>query len=437
MEGILNRQAAAIIQWKKGWCGVTFELRQKEITGLTLYPEKSLPDLERIFAESGYGVGLENGSAYLFNLAFPFSDRRKIRLVLAGELEERIPIVADDMAIDFVETEKGKVLAGAMARSSLNGFVSNRQIRITTIQCLATLHALRWFERVHEKDFVFLHMNGNAAVVMAFKDDNLYYLRQFFYSPQSDSLHDAFAHITADKEFMPRSYIMVADAEEGANVKKYLDETFRISVETPILREGLHTGDAPDWLWAAVGTALLSLKPKGQLDFTAQKGRYEFLSTKAGFYVAAGLACLGVLTYGLLYADYYLKQKTYQFLVTEPGRIYRLSFPKSPPVKDPTRIFRDRIRALEQAPEASTAVMTPLNILDEISKKIAPDIDVKVSEFTADDKEFTISGTTTSYAALEKVKDNVSHVPGVSQVEMQNIELAPGKQVKFRLRGKL
>jgi hypothetical protein len=438
MEGVLKHKAAAIVQWKEGWCGVSFGLKQKEITELTLVADKSLAELGKMFEESGYGIGLENGAAYLFNLSFPFSDKHKIRLVLANELEERVPVAMDDMVVDFVESGNERILAGAMARSSSNGSAPNKHVRITTIQGLAVLYALKWFDRVRHRDFVFLHMNGNAVLVMAFKDDSLYYLRQFFHSHQSGSLHDAFAQITADREFAPRSYLMVADNEEGPEVKEYLERTFQIDVETPRLRETLGSGDAPDWLWAAVGTALLSLKPKGQLDFTGAKRQYTFLSTKAGFYLSAGLASLGLLTYGLLYADYYLKQRTYQFLATEPGRIYRLSFPKSPPVRDPARMFRDKIHALEQAPDtASSTARTPLAVLDEISRSIAPDIDVKVSEFASDEKEFTISGTTVSFASIEKIKDSIERISGVSQVEMQSLDLAANKQVKFRLRGRL
>ena len=290
---------------------------------------------------------------------------------------------------------------------------------------------------MRQKDFVFLHMNRDAVLIAAFKDDSLYYLRQFFHSPQSNSLHDAFAEIMADKKFAPRSYIMVADKEEGGEVKEYLESTFRIDVEVPRLRVTVASEEAPDWLWAAVGTALLSIQPKGQLDFTVQKRGSTFLSTRAGLYVSAGLASLGILTCGLLYTDYYLKERTYQFLYAEPGRIYRLSFPKAPPVKDPARIFRDRIRTAEAVPDASGTGRTPLAVLDEISKSIPADIDVKVSEFSWDDKEFTLSGTTVSFASVEKIRDSVSGVTGVSQVEVQNLELAANKQVKFKLRGKL
>ncbi len=434
----MRRTAAAIIQWREGWCGVTFNLRQKrEITGLTLYADKSLPELEKRFEESGYGIGLENSAAYLFNLTFPFSDKRKISLVITNELEERMPVTVDDMVVDFVEVGKGRVLAGAMARSFSNEHASNKRVRITTIQGLAALYALKWFDRVRDKDFVFLHMNGDAIVVMAYKDNTLYQLRQFFYSPLSNSLHDAFEEMAADPDFSPRSYILVADSSEGAKVKEYLETTFQLSIETPLLKESLVSGDGPDWLWDAVGVALLSLKPKGHLDFTRQKGKYAFLSTKTGFYLSAGLAAFGLLMYGLAYTDYYLKQRTYRFLTTEPSRVYRLSFPKSPPVQDPIRTFRDKIHALEQKPDTTTGATTPLTVLDEISKSIPPDIDVKLNEFTSDEKEFSISGTTVSFAAIERIRDSIGHVPGISQVEVQNLELAANKQVKFKLKGRL
>ena len=60
-----------------------------------------------------------------------------------------------------------------------------------------------------------------------------------------------------------------------------------------------------------------------------------------------------------------------------------------------------------------------------------------MNEFTSDEKEFTISGTTVSFASIEKIKDSLEHISGVSQVEMQTLELAANKQVKFKLRGRL
>jgi hypothetical protein len=72
-----------------------------------------------------------------------------------------------------------------------------------------------------------------------------------------------------------------------------------------------------------------------------------------------------------------------------------------------------------------------------VSSRIPPELDIKLNEFSFDDKEFAISGTTISFAAVEKVKAGIEQIKGVSQVEAQNLELGPNKQVKFKLRGKL
>ena len=71
------------------------------------------PSWKRRSRGSGYGIGLENGSAYLFNLTFPFSDKSKVKLVIANELEERVPVAMDDMVVDFVKSGQGRRLAGA------------------------------------------------------------------------------------------------------------------------------------------------------------------------------------------------------------------------------------------------------------------------------------------------------------------------------------
>ena len=433
----MRRKGAAIIQQNGNWHGVTLAVREKEITDLHILGEGSLDELREVVKEDGYGAAVENGSAYLFNLAFPFSDKRKIRLVLGAELEERMPLSAEDLTIDFVETTKGNVLAAAIPRSLSEELSAEKHLRITTVQSVAVLHALRWLNVIYQEDFVFLNRNDDAMVIMGFEENNLSYLRQFFYSPQSDSLRDAMAEITGGQPHGPRAYIMVSDGADAAQQKQDIEKMFHISIEMPSLKKILKNEEAPEWLWPAIGTALLSLKPKGQLNLTGSGSSYLFLSTKTALYLSAALAGCGLLVAGLFFLDYYLKERTYQYLVSEPNRIYRLSFPKSPPIKDPVRMFREKTRLLEKEPGSVASGTSPLSILNEVSSRIGPDLDVKLNEFASDDKEFTVSGTTTSFASAEKVKTALEGMKGVSQVEMQNLDLAAGKQVKFKLKGKL
>jgi hypothetical protein len=96
-----------------------------------------------------------------------------------------------------------------------------------------------------------------------------------------------------------------------------------------------------------------------------------------------------------------------------------------------------KVKALGDQPGSVNSTANPLAVLNEISKKIPADIDVKVSEFTTEEKEFTLSGTTVSFAVMEKIKASLEQIKGISQIEAQNLELTGNKQVKFKLRGRL
>jgi hypothetical protein len=432
----LKRRASAIVQRKDGWYGIGFSINGTVISEVDLYENKDLPELKQIFDES-CGVSVENSSTYLFDLTFPFNDKGKISLVLRNELEELVPFSLDDMTLDFHQTGKGKVLAAAIPKSLSEEFKTEKQVKIISVQSLAVLYALRWFNVIYQENFVFLHMNGNAVVIMAFKDNELYYLRQFFHSPQSDALHDAFEEIVSDAGFSPRAYFMISDNRDAVAQKEILERTFKIRVEIPLLKRALKNEDIPEWLWPGIGTALLSLAPRGQLNLKEEKRRF-FLSRRIGLYATATLAGISLLAVSLFYLDYYFKQRTYDYLSAEPGRIYRLAFPKSPPARDVARMFQDKIKLLEKEPGSSVVTGgNPLAILNEVSNRIPQEIDVRINEFVSDEKEFVISGTTVSFASFEKFKTGIEQVRGISQVEVQNLELTANKQVRFKVRAKL
>jgi hypothetical protein len=437
MEGVLRRRAAAIVQQKDGWYGLTFTTEEREIGELNLYSDRSLPELRRIVDGTGYGIALENGSAFLFNLTFPFSDKAKIRLVIRSELEQRLPVSVEDMEVSFAASGKGQVLAAAVPKTLADDLHQDRQVRLTTVQSIAALYALKWFRLVAEHDFVFIHMNRNATVVMAFKGSDLYSLRQFFHSPQSNALTEALFQITEDKDFTPESYFMIGDTEEADTERVRLESDFHIKIQTPSLRQTLSNSDVPEWSWAGVGAALMAIRPRGHLNLSGRGNRYPFISSKAGSYACAGLACLGLVACGMSYLDYRMKERVYTYLAAEPARIYKSTFPKSPPIRDPIMMFREKIKAFEKEPGSITAIASPLVILNELSSRVPPELDVKINEFSSDEKEFAISGTTVSFGAVEKIRDSIQEMKGVSRVEAQNLELTSNKQVRFKLKGRL
>jgi hypothetical protein len=434
----LTKTASAIVQYKEGWHGLTLTVKDKEVTDVKVYTGHSLEDLKLLFAKQPLGVALDNASGYLFNLNFPFHGRRKISLVIGGELEEMLPFPVEDMLIDFQETdEEGKVLAAAVPSSVVADFNGRKRIRNITFQSLAVLRALRWFSLIRQENLVFINCSGNTVVIMTFKGGKVVHLRQFFRSPQSNSLTEPLQEIAKDSDFARASYVMVSDDDTLAE-KEIIELALGISVHVPTLDDYVYGESLPAWAWAGIGSALIALDPKGEISLSGEHYRALSGTTRAALYVTASMAGLSLIILGLASLNFYSKQSAYEYLSAEPNRIYRTAFPKAPPVKDVARTFEDRIRKLDKDQGSSSEpAANPLALLNEISGRIEPQVDVKVSEFLADEKEFALAGTTTSFASLDKIKAALGQIKGTSALELQSVDLAAGGQVRFRLRGKL
>jgi hypothetical protein len=434
----LRKTASAIVQDKGGWYGLTLAATDREISDVKVYSGHSLDELKKMFGNQPCGVALDDTAGYLFNLTFPFKGRRKIGLVLGGQLEEMLPFPIEDMKIDFQELgTDGAVLAAAVPRSALADLNGQRQIRSVSLQSLAALHALKRFKLVPQDDLIFLHCTGNSAVVMAFEGRRLVHLRHFFRSHQAGALIRALQEITAETGSSHLRYVMVG-GEDGPSEKALVERALNISIELLELGDYVKGEHLPAQSWAGVGAALTALNPKSEINLSGERYHSFSAQDRAGLYVTGGLAGLSLLLLGLSSLDFYLKQRTFGYLSSEPNRIYRAAFPKAPPVKDVARTFEEKIRNLNREQGGATENGTnPIALFDEISSKIEPQLDVRLSEFLADEKEFAIAGTTVSFASLDKIKAALQQIKGASSVELQSVDMASGGQIRFRFKGNL
>ena len=410
----------------------------REISDVKVYSGYDLEELKKMFDNQPCGVALDDTAGYLFNLTFPFTQRRKISLVIGGQLEEMLPFPVEDMVIDFQEMgTDGVVLAAAVPTSALADITGKKQIRNISLQSLAALHALKWFKLLPQENLIFIHCTGNSAVVMTFEGRRLVHVKHFFRSPRAGATINALQEIASGAGSIPVRYMMVG-GEDGPAEKEMIERALGVTLELLALDDYVKGEHLPPQAWAGLGAALTALNPKGEINLSGERYRAISGSNQAGLYVAGGLAGLSLLVVGLASLDFWLKQRTYDYLSGEPTRIYRSAFPKAPPVKDVARTFEEKIRSLnrEQGGAAENGA-NPLALLDEVSSKIDPQVDVKLSEFLADEKEFAIAGTTVSFASLDKIKVSLDQVKGASGIELQSVDMASSGQIRFRFKGKL
>jgi len=48
----------------------------------------------------------------------------------------------------------------------------------------------------------------------------------------------------------------------------------------------------------------------------------------------------------------------------------------------------------------------------------------------------SISGTTVSFMAVEKIKAAMEEIRDIKNIEIQNLDMTQGKQIKFKIKGK-
>ena len=434
----MRKTTSAIVQDKEGWYGLTFTAADRDISDVKVYPGYSLNELKKMFDKQPCGVALDDVTGYLFNLTLPFTGRRKISLVIGGQLEEMLPFPIEDMVIDFQELgTDGAVLAAAVPRSALADIDGKRQIRNVSLQSLAALHALKWFKLIPQENVVFLNCTGNSAVIMLFEQHRLVHLRHFFRSSQAGATISALKEIGEQTGLGDVRYLMVG-GEDGPVEKQLVERALGITIELLTLSDYISGENIPAQSWAGLGAALMALNPKGEINLSGERYRAFSGSSRAGLYLSGGLAGLSLLVLGLSSFDLYLKQKTYNYLSSEPNRIYRTVFPKAPPVRDVVKTFEERIGRLNREQGGGRENQAnPLSLLDEISGRIDTQVDVRLSEFVADEKEFAIAGTTVSFASIDKIRDALQGIKAAGAIELQSVDMAPGGQVRFRFRGKL
>ena len=433
----MSNKVCAIVQYGDGWYGVSFRSKGRQLTNINISRARTPAEVEQQLGEPPCSFALEDGGGYLVPLTFPFSGKRRIELIIANELAEKLPFPADDMIIGFKETGKGRVLSAAIPKSVLAELNGHRGVRHITLHSLAVLYALRWFNVIYQDDFVFLHVHGDTTVIMAFKENSLHCLRQFCYGPDSPALNDALQDIANDKGFHPRGYFMVNDNADAEALREGLERALHVRIEAPSLKRCTGDENIPEWAWHGIGSGLLSLNSRNEINLSGGKTRALPPWNRFAIYALAGLAGISLLVCGLFYLDYSLKTRVYTHLIKEPARFYALSFPKSPPVKDVARAFHDKLGALEKDSAPTSLSLNTLVLLNEISSRIEGNIDVKLVEFSLEEKEFALAGITTSVAALDKIKAAIEQIPGVSTLEVVSLDVAQNRQVAFKMRGKL
>lgn len=373
-------------------------------------------------------VSFETKDGLVVGLRFPFKGRKKIAPVLKNELESLIPFPVEEIILDFKEIPNGNTITLSTQKSIVEPLKNAFHPQYVTNNTVSALFAFTYFNIAKEKDFALLHIEGSIFTIFIFKNRLL------------DSIHQSYFQkgdfIEKIKEYIINSNIealyFIGETTDTQEIERFL-KSHNIRL---IKLDGKDYFDAdgyPEWVWAGAGISLLSiLRPKNEINLLREE-RGENVFDKYGLLIITFLSISAFFTFMLLYIDLNLKKKAYSELAGEEIKVYRRVFPGSPPVFQIEKILKEKIK--ETASEGTTGFYSsPITILGSISKNLDPSLDVKLNDLNIDEKGFSISGATTSFSSVEKIKEGISNISNVKETVIEVIEPS-GSQVKFKIRG--
>ena len=414
-------------------------------------------------------ISLSPGLFSFRNLQIPFSNAKKIKMVLPFELESTLPYPIDDIASDFlilnpadgggqtdllaVTVEKAKV------RPFLESLASHKiEPEIVTLGGLAL--ALILADRsLQNEDGLLLDLENRNGTLFAVNNGNVSLIRSFPI-PESRSARTssvlgnirrtliAFESI-GNPEFQPREIIVTG---RDPQLRELEDELARdLNIPVKALNLTLELDIAVDYdnenVWEpaamdnALALALMEIEGlKGlnlhQHQFPARKifTRHKPKLIKSGILAAAVIALIFI---SLLVESVFLNRQL-NHIGEQIASVFAVTFPNVKKADHPYEQMQINVREAKKNPafqDGSTEHIRSIDILNRISQSIPKDIQVDFTRVVIGAKDVLISGTTDEFNSVDDIKRQLDNIEFFKKVTIDTTNKdRSGQEVRFQLK---
>lgn len=418
------------------------------------------------------------------NIALPFTDPRKIDQMLPYELEQGLPVPADDLIIDFVPVSHAmpkinfvprlwkvlgfaaraastRFLAAAIEKTRLAAYLSclkqsglepERIAPGGYALCLCLMHAANspsnWLlvdtDKAHTA--LFLVLSRTLSVIRAFPGSGLFPSAEFLFPLIQQTLLGS-KDISIDQIFLAGR--LSDGSADGSAVASVLSEKCGLSVR-PVnliadagvrLKSALPSSWRPETGDFALGAALARMN--GFSGLNLRKGvfgqRTSWEANRPGLLrtgVMAGLAVLGALAYA--HMDIRSLEKQHDFLNTRISQVLTGTFPEVKTVVEPLHQMRTLVQnAQRQIPgfNKTGQELRLVDILGRISIRIPENVPVELTRLVYEDNILQLAGHTDSFNSVEEIKRRLEGPnSGFSLVTIVSANLdSTGNRIQFHL----
>jgi type II secretion system protein L len=438
-------------------------------------PERSLSSALQTLTEkinltgSDYVVSIPANQFIFRNLQIPFSNSKKIRMVLPFELETTLPYAAEDLVIDFHALngtptgDQTELIAAAIEKSKLSPYmdalasIQADPEKLTlgglpTALCLAN-------QADAEEDQLFIEIDTTYGTLFVLVGNRLQLIRSFALPAAGPSkapqlcaqIQQTLAAFLESSElnFEPIEVIANGIGLGETDIIPQLSKALDIPVKTASIadRQGIpvESNEESPWIPAqmdnALALALMEVEGYDGLNF--HKGQFaaqKFLAKHKGPLIKTGILAAAVLMlfFFNLMMEAYTLNKHLRRIDSQMAQVFKSTFPAVKTIRYPYQEMQAKIRETKKTAafdaEAGPHIRS-IDILNSISEKIPENITVNLTRMVIQPDNVVITGTTDTYNSVDSIKGRLEQIPQFEKVTISSSNIdRSGNEVRFILK---
>lgn len=406
------------------------------------------------------------------NIQVPFSNPKKIRMVLPFELEPTLPFQSNELVFDFQTIEipeagdSRSILAVAIDKSELHPFLDAMKIHKIDLECttISGLPAALCLARRTEpgEDMLFIELNGRSCTLFATVGGQIQLIRSFPLPPSAGNRSSmlvtqvqrtlaAFEEMELP-EFNPTDiFISGKSSESGDSLEEMagaLKKAVRPADLTTRLSVTVDSETADTWNPARMenALALAMLEINDLRPFNFHSGRFaiqKFLTKNKTQVVRTAIlaaAVLALLVFTATFEFYTLYKKT-NHLDRRRVEIYQSTFPGAKIIQDPYPEMNARIQDVRKKSvfhKQTGPHIRRIDILNSISQRIPKEIEVDITRLVISPENVLIAGNTSAFDSVEDIRGRLEQIDFFKKVSTSSSNMdRSGKEVRFVLKVEL
>jgi type II secretory pathway component PulL len=402
------------------------------------------------------------------NIQVPFKGLKKISKILPFELEPTIPFPVDDLIIDFYtlplsdHNDHTDLIAAAVEKSKLQlylGILASFDIEpeIVTVGGYSTALCLNSLVDTHE-NWLFADIDKSKCTVFGVLSGKICLIRSFPIPSETPSFNtemlctniqrtlSAFEEIVG-LDFHPDGVFITGCGLDDSDIEQDMERFLELSVKRTDLVSHIeiekqhHPAKTWDPCQMDNAFSLALMEIEGVDGFNFRKGPFAakkiWVEHKTGLIKAGVLAAmvLALAFFNVVLDSYFLKKKL-TGLDDQITKIFTSTFPDVKSV-DPYQQMRIEIEAANKnalLPGKTDKHIRTIDILNNISKLIPKETDVKLTRLVVGEDSVQISGNTDTFNSVDDIKSRLEQVNFFQKITISSANINKSdKRVQFKL----